>query len=84
MEAERISGFAQALVFLFAVYALFHCAECYEAGAVDLGQHQSPLLLVDCLGADRGAGAGAPSGKQVLESSFSCGFAFNADAGGWS
>ena len=51
LKSGWLSGAEAAVVFLSAVYALLHHSEFHQDGAVDLGQHQSPLLLVARFGA---------------------------------
>ena len=57
--AERVvQNSATAASVLFAVRLLFHCAEPDQDGAMGVGQHQSPVLLVHCVSAAGGVAAG--------------------------
>src|SRR6185436_479540 len=57
-ERRRLSRSQTTSAFLPAVYALLHCSKPNQDGAVDLGQHQSPLLLVARFSASRCVAAG--------------------------
>ena len=63
LENRLISGLAETFVFLSAVYAVLHRSEFGEAGALDLGQRQDSLLLVDRFSATRRVAAGAALGR---------------------
>src|SRR5260370_30595442 len=81
MEARRLSGVAETSVLLYPLYSLSYCSESGEVGALDLGQREGALLLVDRLGADCRVVARASLGQPPVESRFGCRLVCHAYAG---